>query len=94
MCWDYCLQWSQQLPKLAAAGVKGPLFISVGAPEQLAKFLELNPEVDAASALVDSTENFDAYRAAGFTGLMGDVRRRTDKPPPAAEESPPPAFDR
>ena len=68
------MQWSKELPKLAAAGVKGPLFISVGSFEQLAKFLELNPEIDQTSALVDPSSDFAAYRAAGFTNLMGDTQ--------------------
>lgn len=40
--------------------------------------------MDAASALVDSSANFDAYRAAGFTGLMGETPLKSPpdfKPP-------------
>ena len=39
---------------MSQAGVAGPLFISVGQPEQLAKFLELNDaELAGAKALID-----------------------------------------
>jgi hypothetical protein len=57
---------------MAAAGVAGPLFISVGRPDQLAKFLEVNPELSAAQALIDDSADFAGYRAAGFNYLMGD----------------------
>lgn len=50
----------------------GPLFISVGTGEKLAKFLELNPKVPKELAFVDDTPTFDAYNAAGF-GLLGDA---------------------
>ena len=33
------------------AGVNGPLLVSVGRADQLAKFLELNPELAGAKAL-------------------------------------------
>lgn len=57
---------------MSAAGVAGPLFISVGQPEQLAKFLELNPELSDAKALIDVSPTFEGYRSAGFNYLMGD----------------------
>ena len=72
MCWDYALSWMKQTNRLAAAGVAGPLFISVGRSDQLAKFLDLNPELAGAPALIDDTPTFEAYRAAGFNYLMGD----------------------
>mmetsp|Transcript_11688 Transcript_11688/g.40650 ORF Transcript_11688/g.40650 Transcript_11688/m.40650 type:complete len:140 (+) Transcript_11688:348-767(+) len=57
---------------MASAGVGGPVFISVGDDEKLAKFLELNPAVPAERCFVDDSENFDAYSAAGF-GVIGDT---------------------
>ena len=57
---------------MAAAGVAGPLFISVGRPEQLAKFLEINHELAQAKALIDDSADFAGYKAAGFNYLMGD----------------------
>lgn len=58
----------------SAAGVSGPLFISVGKPKKLHKFLELNPEVQRDYALVDTSDSFDAYKAAGFINLLGEVQ--------------------
>lgn len=52
--------------------MSGPLFVSVGEPAQLRKFLDLNPELAFASALIDDSADFAAYRAAGFNYLMGD----------------------
>jgi len=57
---------------MSAAGVAGPLFISVGQPEQLQKFLDLNPELSQSKALIDDSSDFAAYKAAGFNYLMGD----------------------
>jgi len=56
---------------LQAAGVAGPLFISVGTGAKLAKFLELNPKVPKELAFVDDSPTFDAYTAAGF-GMLGE----------------------
>lgn len=71
---------------MAAAGVAGPLFISVGRPDQLAQFLEVNPELAQAKALIDDSTDFAGYRAAGFNYLMGDKMLETPpdfKPPKA-----------
>jgi hypothetical protein len=59
--------------------VRGPLFISVGKPEQLQRFLEVNQEVNPKNALIDSSSTFEAYRSAGFTNLLGD--KKLEKPP-------------
>lgn len=69
---------------MSDAGISGPLFISVGKPEQLAKFLELNPELSDAKALIDDSSDFAGYKAAGFNYLMGDKALETPpdfKPP-------------
>jgi len=58
--------------------VAGPVFISVGQPDQLAKFIELNPELKG-TALVDDSATFEGYKAAGFNYLMGD--KVLDSPP-------------
>lgn len=52
--------------------MSGPIFISVGKPAQLAKFIELNPELAPFPALVDDSPTFEGYRSAGFNYLMGD----------------------
>lgn len=64
---------------MADSGVNGPLFISVGKPEQLDRFLSLNQELGLATALVDDSEDFSAYKAAGFNYLMGD--KNLEQPP-------------
>ena len=68
---------------MKAAGVGGPLLVSVGRADQLAKFLELNPELAGMAAAVDDTKTFEAYRAAGL-GMLGDTKLETPpdfKPP-------------
>lgn len=64
---------------MSDAGVAGPLFISVGRPDQLATFLELNPELGSAKALIDDSPDFAGYKAAGFTNLLGD--QELEEPP-------------
>ena len=61
---------------MKAAGVGGPLLVSVGRADQLAKFLELNPELAGMAAAVDDTKTFEAYRAAGL-GMLGDTKLET-----------------
>lgn len=63
---------------MAEAGIKGPLFISVGQSDQLEKFQRLNPEIKD-PMLIDDSPTFEAYRAAGFNYLMGD--KSLDTPP-------------
>ena len=66
------------------AGVNGPLLVSVGRADQLAKFLELNPELKDAAALIDDSPTFEGYKSAGFNYLMGDKALETPpdfKPP-------------
>lgn len=81
MCWDYALSWCDPsiTSRLESAGVSGPLFISLGQPDQLKKFLDLNPELNGAAALVDTTEDFAAYKAAGFNYMLGE--KALDTPP-------------
>lgn len=80
MCWDYALAWSKESPRLAAAGVSGPLYISVGQPAQLQNFLDLNSaELSGAMALIDDSDNFDGYKAAGFNLMLGETE--LEKPP-------------
>ena len=43
---------------MSRAGVAGPLFISVGQPEQLVKFLEVNPELKGAKAQLQKDRRF------------------------------------
>jgi len=81
LCWDYALSWRSPsvVSRLQAAGVAGPLFISVGEPEQLRRFLDSNPEVDSACSLIDDSADFSAYKAAGFNHLLGE--KTLDEPP-------------
>lgn len=64
----------------------GPLFISVGRPEQLQQFLDVNPELQDAKALIDDSADFAGYKAAGFNVLLGEKTLETPpdfKPPKA-----------
>ncbi|EOD29190.1 hypothetical protein EMIHUDRAFT_99643 [Emiliania huxleyi CCMP1516] len=73
------LRSMRETPRLAAAGVAGPLFISVGRPDQLKQFLEVNPELTGAKALIDDSPDFAGYRAAGFNLKLGE--KQLEKPP-------------
>lgn len=70
---------------MVTAGIAGPMFISVGTPEKLQKFLDLNEELKDARALVDDSADFAAYRKAGFNYLMGDkdLEEAPDFKPPS-----------
>jgi hypothetical protein len=46
--------------------------VSVGRPDQLRKFLDINPELKNALAYVDDSDDFQAYRQAGFRTLLGE----------------------
>lgn len=62
----------------------GPLFISVGQPEQLQQFLEINPELKDAKALIDDSADFLGYKSVGFNMMIGDKKLETPpdfKPP-------------
>lgn len=64
----------------------GPLFISVGRPEQLQQFLDVNPELKDAKALIDDSADFAGYKAVGFNVLLGEKTLETPpdfKPPKA-----------
>lgn len=64
---------------MAQAGVAGPLFISVGRPDQLKEFLALNPELAGAKALIDDSADFVGYKSVGFNVLLGE--KTLEKPP-------------
>lgn len=51
----------------------------MGQPDQLQRFLELNPELEKFPCLIDDSPTFEAYRGAGFNYLMGD--RSLEAPP-------------
>jgi len=58
---------------MSSAGINGPLFISLGQHEQLQKFLDINPELAGAKALIDDSPDFSGYLAAGFGNKIGDT---------------------
>lgn len=74
MCWSYALEWrsSEVQARMARADISGPLFLSVGQPAQLKEFLSALPEFAGSMALVDTSEDFEVYHAAGFNQLLGD----------------------
>ena len=51
---------------LAEFGVKGPIFVSIGTPAKLEKFLELNPNVSRDCILVDDYDH-TLYKSLGFS---------------------------
>ena len=70
--------------RMEKRGVPGPVFISVGTPEKLGKFLESNPAISEAQAFVDASEyDFEAYKAAGFGNIApGTKLPEGGLPPP------------
>lgn len=51
--------------ELESAGVRGPIFISIGDQEKLARFVTVNPSIPPNSMFVDSYE-FAAYKSVGL----------------------------
>jgi len=84
LCWSYANEWSEKLPELSAAGVVGPVFISVGDSAKLNKFLELNPKVPRSLAFVDDSETFEAYAVTGF-GNIGKAMPEMKLQPPGLD---------
>lgn len=66
-CWTYARQWHEFQQKDGVSdGVNGPVFISIGTPEKLETFLELNPYMPRDSILVDDYEH-RLYKKLGFS---------------------------
>lgn len=74
-CWSYAREWSELQrintasdggDALEDAGVKGPIFVSIGTPQKLETFLELNPNVRRGSILVDDYDH-KLYKNLGFS---------------------------
>mmetsp|Transcript_25804 Transcript_25804/g.74295 ORF Transcript_25804/g.74295 Transcript_25804/m.74295 type:complete len:286 (+) Transcript_25804:15-872(+) len=64
-CWSYVYQWKLVQEDLNKAGIKGPIFVSIGDEDRLNAFLLKNPEIPAENFFVDGYD-FSAYREAGF----------------------------
>ena len=64
-CWSYVYQWKLVQDELKAAGIEGPIFVSIGDKERLSAFLLKNPEVAPDKFFVDGYD-FAAYKKAGF----------------------------
>lgn len=74
-------------PEMITAGIKGPVFVSIGDPEKLNVFLKNNPNVPKESIFVEDFEGkdaFGAYNAVGFGSWGGG------DPSAASEPIPPP----
>lgn len=54
---------------MKALGLAGPLMVSPGTPEQLARFLELLPEVPKGNVFVDNTNEYEAFSNMGFVRM-------------------------
>lgn len=67
-CWSYAKQWYdfQQQNGFNVDGIVGPIFISIGSPAKLEKFLELNPTVPRDDILVDDYDH-KLYKKLGFS---------------------------
>lgn len=50
-------------------GISGPFFVSIGTPEKLQRFLELNPAVPRDKSFVDDYK-FEAYKGVGLKTWM------------------------
>mmetsp|Transcript_39282 Transcript_39282/g.111389 ORF Transcript_39282/g.111389 Transcript_39282/m.111389 type:complete len:271 (+) Transcript_39282:3-815(+) len=72
-CWAQAREWTEPetLERLSRLGLAGPILVSVGTPEKLRKFLELNPTVPRGRIFVDDSDSHDAFKAMGF-GKIGD----------------------
>lgn len=67
-CWSQVREWfaPEVVARTRALGLRGPLLVAPGTPEQLVRFLQSHPDVSPALAFVDPTPDFEAYRAVGF----------------------------
>ena len=70
-CWSYANWWCDHIPQLKEAGVKGPIFISIGYPDKLEAFLEANPKIPRDQIFVDQP-TYDAYNTMGIKMLFAD----------------------
>eukprot|EP00746_Dinoflagellata_sp_MGD_P076077 gnl/MRDRNA2_/MRDRNA2_30601_c0_seq1.p2 gnl/MRDRNA2_/MRDRNA2_30601_c0~~gnl/MRDRNA2_/MRDRNA2_30601_c0_seq1.p2 ORF type:complete len:170 (+),score=42.69 gnl/MRDRNA2_/MRDRNA2_30601_c0_seq1:606-1115(+) len=87
MCWSYANEWMKAQPELIGAGVKGPVFVTIGDSDKLKIFLENNPNVPRDSIFTEGfqgSDAFAAYNAVGFGKWGGD------DPSAASEPIPPP----
>ena len=66
-CWSYAAQWHAfQQKEGIPQDVVGPIFISIGSPEKLETFLQLNPTVPRNNILVDDYDH-KLYKQLGFS---------------------------
>ena len=66
-CWSYAAQWHAfQQREGIPQDVVGPIFISIGSPEKLETFLQLNPTVPRNNILVDDYDH-KLYKQLGFS---------------------------
>ena len=65
------------------SGFQGPVFISVGDPEKLGKFLDSNPALPRSMAYIDASEyEFEAYKLAGFGNIAPGAKMPEGGLPP------------
>lgn len=64
------------LEELKSLGLAGPLLISVGSPDKLVRFLELNPTLPRDRVFVDASQNYEAYKAMNFLSLDSKMGAR------------------
>jgi hypothetical protein len=78
-CWKLANRWLEFRDPLRAAGVRGPLFVSVGNNDNLRAFLQANPHFPSDSVFVD-TKDLAAYKAVGFKKLFEVTPKPTGLP--------------
>eukprot|EP00669_Euglena_mutabilis_P014232 TRINITY_DN9283_c0_g1_i1.p3 TRINITY_DN9283_c0_g1~~TRINITY_DN9283_c0_g1_i1.p3 ORF type:complete len:235 (-),score=21.46 TRINITY_DN9283_c0_g1_i1:155-859(-) len=78
-CWKLANRWLEFRDPLRAAGVRGPLFVSVGNNDNLRAFLQANPHFPPDSVFVD-TKDLAAYKAVGFKKLFEVTPKPTGLP--------------
>jgi hypothetical protein len=63
---------SEKVEAFSGAVVDGPWFVSIGNPNKLQKFLELNPDVPSKQIFIDDYNSLKLYNAVGF-GKFTDI---------------------
>lgn len=61
------------LQRLENLGLAGPILVTVGTPEKLRRFLDVNPTIPRDRIFVDDSDGYDAFKAMGFGKLLDRV---------------------
>eukprot|EP00746_Dinoflagellata_sp_MGD_P062727 gnl/MRDRNA2_/MRDRNA2_26365_c0_seq1.p1 gnl/MRDRNA2_/MRDRNA2_26365_c0~~gnl/MRDRNA2_/MRDRNA2_26365_c0_seq1.p1 ORF type:complete len:162 (+),score=46.60 gnl/MRDRNA2_/MRDRNA2_26365_c0_seq1:356-841(+) len=61
------------------AGIRGPVFVSIGDPEKLNLFFDNNPNVPRETMFVDDANGLSAYNTAGFKKSFAETLKDTEE---------------